>query len=68
MGFSRSQSGRRTDVSYRNALQTVLLSVALLCVMGVICSLTTKFLHRIILWFAPINSKWALSSPSSAEC
>ncbi|KAA6411637.1 MAG: amino acid variant [Lasallia pustulata] len=38
-----------------NALQTVLLSVALLCVMGVICSLTTKFLHRIILWFAPIN-------------
>ncbi|PGH21583.1 hypothetical protein AJ80_03143 [Polytolypa hystricis UAMH7299] len=37
------------------ALQTVLLSIALLCVMGVICSLTTKSLHRIILWFAPIN-------------
>ncbi|EEQ30594.1 amino acid permease [Microsporum canis CBS 113480] len=38
------------------ALQTVLLSIALLCIMGVICSLTTKSLHRIILWFAPINS------------
>ncbi|KAK2763773.1 hypothetical protein FQN54_009390 [Arachnomyces sp. PD_36] len=37
------------------ALQTVLLAIALLCVMGVICSLTTKSLHRIILWFAPIN-------------
>ncbi|KAK2878144.1 hypothetical protein FQN49_001119 [Arthroderma sp. PD_2] len=42
--------------SYKpTALQTVLLSVALLCIMGVICSLTTKSLHRIILWFAPIN-------------
>ncbi|KAF3896852.1 Programmed cell death protein 2, C-terminal putative domain family protein [Trichophyton interdigitale] len=37
------------------ALQTVLLSIALLCIMGIICSLTTKSLHRIILWFAPIN-------------
>lgn len=25
--------------------------------MGVICSLTTKSLHRIVMWFAPINSK-----------
>lgn len=40
----------------RTALQTVLLSIALLCIMGIICSLTTKSLHRIILWFAPINS------------
>ncbi|KZF21759.1 amino acid permease, variant [Xylona heveae TC161] len=37
------------------ALQTVLLTLLLLCIMGIICSLTTKSLHRIILWFAPIN-------------
>ncbi|KAI9868304.1 MAG: hypothetical protein M1813_005747 [Trichoglossum hirsutum] len=37
------------------ALQTVLLSIALLATMGVICSLTTRSLHKIILWFAPIN-------------
>ncbi|KAJ5751650.1 hypothetical protein N7520_008567 [Penicillium odoratum] len=37
------------------ALQTVLVSIGILCVLGVICSLTTKSLHRIILWFAPIN-------------
>ncbi|KAJ5141461.1 hypothetical protein N7526_002456 [Penicillium atrosanguineum] len=37
------------------ALQTVLVSIGLLCIIGVICSLTTKTLHRIILWFAPIN-------------
>ncbi|OKL60303.1 hypothetical protein UA08_04340 [Talaromyces atroroseus] len=37
------------------AAQTVLVSLALLCVMGVICSLTTKTLHRIVLWFAPVN-------------
>ncbi|OQE10933.1 hypothetical protein PENVUL_c003G04626 [Penicillium vulpinum] len=37
------------------ALQTVLVSIAILCILGVICSLTTKSLHRIILWFAPIN-------------
>ncbi|KAJ5095580.1 hypothetical protein NUU61_004936 [Penicillium alfredii] len=38
-----------------NALQTVLVSIGMLCVIGFICSLTTKTLHRIILWFAPIN-------------
>ncbi|OJJ51420.1 hypothetical protein ASPZODRAFT_56915 [Penicilliopsis zonata CBS 506.65] len=37
------------------ALQTVILAIGLLCIMGVICSLSTKTLHRIILWFAPIN-------------
>ncbi|ODM19073.1 hypothetical protein SI65_05690 [Aspergillus cristatus] len=37
------------------ALQTVILSIVLLCILGVISSLTTKTLHRIILWFAPIN-------------
>ena len=40
----------------RTALETVLVSIAVLCILGVICSLTTKSLHRIILWFAPINS------------
>jgi hypothetical protein len=39
----------------RTAVQTVLLSITLLCIMGIICSLTTKSLHGIILWFAPIN-------------
>lgn len=37
------------------ALQTVLVAILMLCIMGVICSLTTKTLHRIILLFAPIN-------------
>ncbi|KAI9929207.1 hypothetical protein MW887_001615 [Aspergillus wentii] len=37
------------------ALETVVVSIVVLCVLGVICSLTTKTLHRIILWFAPIN-------------
>jgi hypothetical protein len=41
----------------RTAAQTVFVSIGLLCVMGVICSLTTKNLHRIVIWFAPINSK-----------
>ncbi|KAJ5276788.1 hypothetical protein N7524_002941 [Penicillium chrysogenum] len=37
------------------ALETVLVSIAILCILGAICSSTTKSLHRIILWFAPIN-------------
>jgi amino acid transporter len=41
--------------SRRTALQIVLLSVAILIVFGIICSLTTKTLHEIVLWFAPIN-------------
>jgi len=47
--------GRKID-DPRNALQTVLLAILCLCIMGVICSLTTRSLHKIILWFAPINS------------
>lgn len=31
-----------------------------LCMFGAICSFPTNWLHRIILWFAPINSKKAL--------
>ncbi|KAL5354185.1 polyamine transporter tpo5 [Pseudogymnoascus australis] len=38
-----------------SALQTVLLSMAVLVITGIICSLTTRNLHNIILWFAPIN-------------
>ncbi|KAL4980681.1 amino acid/polyamine transporter I [Aspergillus desertorum] len=37
------------------ALDTVRLSIALLIFLGVICSMTTKSLHRIFIWFAPIN-------------
>ncbi|KAK2731160.1 hypothetical protein FQN57_003630 [Myotisia sp. PD_48] len=53
MNSSIAEDGR---YSYSpTPLQTVLLAIALLCIMGIICSLTTKSLHRIILWFAPIN-------------
>ncbi|GME40480.1 Amino acid/polyamine transporter I [Neofusicoccum parvum] len=38
-----------------SALQTVLLAILILCLFGTICSLTTKALHKIVLWFAPIN-------------
>ncbi|KAF4206765.1 hypothetical protein CNMCM8980_000996 [Aspergillus fumigatiaffinis] len=45
-----------SEYSYSpTAMQTVALSVVILCVLGVICSLTTKTLHRIVFWFAPIN-------------
>lgn len=39
----------------RTPRQTVGLALAVLVVFGIICSLTTKKLHQIILWFAPIN-------------
>ncbi|KAF8539480.1 amino acid/polyamine transporter I [Trichophaea hybrida] len=37
------------------AVQTVVLAVVLLGVMGCVCSLTTRSLHRVVVWFAPIN-------------
>ncbi|KKK21206.1 amino acid permease [Aspergillus rambellii] len=37
------------------AWDTVVLSIGLLIFFGIICSMTTKSLHRIIIWFAPIN-------------
>jgi hypothetical protein len=40
-------------------LQTVLLAILVLCLFGTICSFPTEWLHKIILWFAPINSKTA---------
>lgn len=46
------------DIPARSAVETVLVSIGVLCLLGIICSLTTKSLHRIILWFAPINSMW----------
>lgn len=44
----------------RNAHQTVLLAIFVLCLFGLICSFPTEWLHRIILWFAPINSEFSL--------
>jgi hypothetical protein len=43
----------------------VLLSLLILCLFGVICSLTTKALHQTILWFAPINSEFTQKSSQS---
>ncbi|KAF2271370.1 amino acid permease-like protein [Westerdykella ornata] len=37
------------------ALQTVLLAILVLCVFGCVCSFPTNWLHKIVLWFAPIN-------------
>ncbi|PYH99856.1 amino acid transporter [Aspergillus ellipticus CBS 707.79] len=45
-----------------SASDTVLLSVLILCVLGVISSLTTKSLHRIIIWFAPINTDQSVAA------
>lgn len=50
------------DRDTRTSLQTVFLSIVILCILGVISSLTTKSLHRIILWFAPINGTWLTAS------
>ena len=38
-------------------MQTVLLSVSILIVQGVVCSLTSRHLNRIVVYFAPINSE-----------
>lgn len=40
---------------HRTAQQIVALSILLLIIFGVICSLTTKTLHQTVIWFAPIN-------------
>jgi amino acid transporter len=58
-GFSPSVHGdsevRALLTLSRTAAQTVALSIAILVMLGCICSLTTKDLHHILLWFAPIN-------------
>ena len=45
----------------------MLLSLLILALFGIICSLGTKNLHRIILWFAPINSSWPNVAPNSSS-
>ncbi|OAL51902.1 amino acid permease 2 [Pyrenochaeta sp. DS3sAY3a] len=47
------ENGESTFVP--EAYQTVLLAIFVLCMFGTICSFPTNWLHRIILWFAPIN-------------
>jgi hypothetical protein len=37
---------------------TVAVSIACLFVMGLICSFPTLWLHKVFMWFAPINSKY----------
>ncbi|KAF2211392.1 hypothetical protein CERZMDRAFT_85555 [Cercospora zeae-maydis SCOH1-5] len=54
----RSMRSRMVDGAYEfspQPYQIVLIALLMLCVFGVICSLTTKGLHRLIIWFAPIN-------------
>jgi len=53
-----SMNSGYADGSYAyapTAVQTVLVALLTLFVFGVVCSLTTRALHRIVLWFAPIN-------------
>ncbi|OJI99992.1 hypothetical protein ASPVEDRAFT_51273 [Aspergillus versicolor CBS 583.65] len=53
-----SMNSRLVDGGYSytpTAWDTVRLSIALLIFLGVISSMTTKWLHRIFIWFAPIN-------------
>jgi succinate dehydrogenase hydrophobic anchor subunit len=56
-----------TDTKHREAYQTVLLAIFVLCLFGTICSFPTNWLHRIILWFAPINSTSRIQSPRQAS-
>jgi amino acid transporter len=56
---------RKTDLlNYcrRSPFQIVLLAILILCLFGLICSLTTRNLHRLVLWFAPINSRFPSST------
>jgi hypothetical protein len=39
------------------AQHIVAVSVACLIVMGLICSFPTLWLHKVFMWFAPINSR-----------
>lgn len=47
------------------AVQTVLLAILVLCLFGTICSFPTLWLHKVILWFAPINSEMFLPTRPS---
>ncbi|KAK3709978.1 polyamine transporter tpo5 [Vermiconidia calcicola] len=53
-----SMNSQYADGTYAYAptsVQTVLVALLTLMVFGIVCSLTTKALHRMVLWFAPIN-------------
>lgn len=39
------------------AEHTVAASICCLVLMGIICSFPTLWLHKVFMWFAPINSK-----------
>ena len=41
----------------RTAGQTLVLALVTLGAMGCVCSLTTRSLHRVVTWFAPINGE-----------
>ncbi|KAE8454010.1 hypothetical protein EG329_007786 [Mollisiaceae sp. DMI_Dod_QoI] len=43
------------------AEHTVGISVAILIIMGIICSFPTKWLHEFIMWFAPVNTLLTLT-------
>ncbi len=57
-GLPSKNRASAADLS-SNALQTVLLTILLLIIMGIICSLSSRMLHKIILWFAPTNGTFA---------
>ncbi|KAK3724484.1 polyamine transporter tpo5 [Vermiconidia calcicola] len=53
-----SMNSQYADGTYTyvpTSVQTVLVALLTLIVFGIVCSLTTKALHRMVLWFAPIN-------------
>ncbi|KAI9374305.1 amino acid/polyamine transporter I [Aspergillus egyptiacus] len=53
-----SMNSKLVDGGYSytpTAWDTVRLSIVLLIFLGIVCSMTTKSLHRIFIWFAPIN-------------
>ena len=41
----------------RTAGQTLVLALVALGAMGCVCSLTTRSLHRVVVWFAPVNGE-----------
>ena len=49
----------------RTAGQTVVLALVVLGAMGCVCSLTARSLHRVVMWFAPINGRFESPPPFS---
>ncbi|KAH8593803.1 amino acid/polyamine transporter I [Bisporella sp. PMI_857] len=53
-----SMNSKFDGISYSYSptpLQIVLLAIVFIIIFGIVCSLTTKSLHEIVIWFAPIN-------------